>query len=288
MTHEADTIKFEKLEEQHFHLLQKWLNMPHVKKWWDQDIQWNYELIQNKYNSYIEEYKLINGQRKVIHPYIISANSKHVGYIQLYNIHDFHSLPELKDFPDPLASIDIYIGEPAYLNKGIGTRALRDFITHHAAKMSNTVFVAADKDNTAAIKMYRACGFKEVKLVENEIWMLRNLMDVPKIHCQEPWFSKIRSGIKTVEGRKFNIKYSNLRCGDLLEFYCDDESFLTEVVAVKVYNSLEEYLEKEGYQNVLPGVISFEEAVNVYLKYNSPYELQIAGGFLGIHIKIHK
>lgn len=107
-----------------------------------------------------------------------------------------------------------------------------------------------------------------------------------RIHCQEPWFSKIRSGVKTVEGRKYSTKYLNLKCGDLLEFYCDNESFLTEVVELKVYKTLEEYLETEGFQNVLPDVNSFEEAVKVYLQYNSRDELRRAGGFLGIHIRV--
>lgn len=107
-----------------------------------------------------------------------------------------------------------------------------------------------------------------------------------RIHCQEPWFSKIRSGVKTVEGRKLNSKYLNLKRGDLLEFYCGDESFLTEVITVKSYKTLEEYLQIEGYQNVLPGIGSFEEAVAIYLQYNSREDLIKAGGFLGIHIKI--
>lgn len=107
-----------------------------------------------------------------------------------------------------------------------------------------------------------------------------------RIHCQEPWFSKIRSGLKKVEGRKFHDKYSNLCPGDLLEFYCDGESFLTEVTSIKYYKTLEEYLTIEGYQNVLPGVASFEDAIDMYLQYNSREDLLKAGSFLGIHIKI--
>jgi len=107
-----------------------------------------------------------------------------------------------------------------------------------------------------------------------------------RIHCQEPWFSKIRSGLKKVEGRKHNNKYFQLKPGDLLEFYCDEKSFLTEVIEVKAYKTLEEYLEVEGYQNVLPGINCFEEAVAIYLQYNSREELNKAGGFLAIHIKV--
>lgn len=279
---------FENLSELHFPLLLRWLNAPHVKKWWDQNIIWNADLVKNKYSTYVKHYKLVNGQQKPIYPYIIKLDDKPVGYIQLYNVHDYHSSPELKNFPEQLPAIDMYIGEPDYLKKGIGTRALSAFISRYASKMGNTIFLAADIDNTAALKMYQSCGFKELKQVENEIWMLcnLNLVDVMRIHCQEPWFSKIRDGIKTVEGRKYNRKYHNLKSGDLLEFYCDDESFLTEVIEVKFYKTLEEYLEIEGYKNVLPGINSFSEAVAVYLQYNSREDLNKAGGFIGIHIKV--
>lgn len=283
--HESNIIEFERLAEQHFPLLEKWLNTSHVKKWWDQDVQWNAELVNEKYKSYVQEYKLEHGQRKGIQGYIINVDSKPVGYIQIYNLHDYHDNPELKGISDPLPSIDMYIGETSYLKQGIGTGALNAFVSQYAKKMANTIFIAADNDNIAALKTYQACGFKEFKHMKNEIWMLNTEADVMRIHCQEPWFSKIRAGLKTVEGRKFNAKYANLKPGDLLEFYCGSDSFLTEVVAVTIYKSLEEYLEKEGLQNVLPGVHSFEDAVQVYLQYSTREELD-AGGFLGIHVRI--
>lgn len=107
-----------------------------------------------------------------------------------------------------------------------------------------------------------------------------------RIHCEEPWFSKIKDGSKTVEGRKFSAKYCALRPGDTLEFFCEGDSFLTEVVEVKHYQTLEEYLSAEGYQNVLPGINSFADALEVYLQYNSREDLNVAGGFLGIHVKL--
>jgi ASC-1-like (ASCH) protein len=107
-----------------------------------------------------------------------------------------------------------------------------------------------------------------------------------RIHCQEPWFSKIRAGIKRIEGRKYSPKYAALKPGDLLEFYCNDQSFISKVIEVKVYNTLEEYLETEGYENALPEVGSLLDAIALYLQYNSREELNNAGGFLAIHIQV--
>lgn len=109
---------------------------------------------------------------------------------------------------------------------------------------------------------------------------------VLRVHCQEPWFSKIKSGVKRIEGRKYSPKYSGLKTGELLEFYCNTQNFIAEVIEVKSYKTLEEYLKTEGYQYALPGVNSFQEAVEVYLQYNSREELNKADGFLAIHIKV--
>lgn len=44
-------ITFKALKEEHFLLLLKWLETPHVKKWWDADINWTPELIEKKYSN---------------------------------------------------------------------------------------------------------------------------------------------------------------------------------------------------------------------------------------------
>jgi len=45
-------IVFEPLVKSHFSLLLTWLETPHVKAWWDQDVRWTKELIAEKYGSY--------------------------------------------------------------------------------------------------------------------------------------------------------------------------------------------------------------------------------------------
>jgi hypothetical protein len=44
-------ITFIPLQESHFPLLLKWLEAPHVKAWWDQDVHWNLELIKEKFGD---------------------------------------------------------------------------------------------------------------------------------------------------------------------------------------------------------------------------------------------
>ena len=74
-------------------MLLKWLETPHVKKWWDQNVKWTPELIQKKYSDYVKGFKILKLQNTVIkkpmHAFVIRVNGKSIGYIQYYNKHDF-------------------------------------------------------------------------------------------------------------------------------------------------------------------------------------------------------
>lgn len=106
-----------------------------------------------------------------------------------------------------------------------------------------------------------------------------------KMICFDPWFSFIKDGIKSVEGRKNSPTYSSLEVGDLIEFINGDEHFTARVVELRTYATLEEYLLDVTYQKAVPGVTSLEEAINIYLQWSAQEEIE-RYGFLGIFIAL--
>jgi ASC-1-like (ASCH) protein len=104
------------------------------------------------------------------------------------------------------------------------------------------------------------------------------------LHCEEPWFSLLASCQKPVEGRKNSPKNAVIQAGDYLSFYCEDKSFVSEVVEVKKYPSLEAYLRDVTIEKALPGITSFEDAIHTYLQWNSREDIEKLG-FLGIFIQ---
>ena len=173
-------ITFIPLAESHFPLLIKWLEAPHVKLWWDQDIQWTPELIREKYGHYVDGRKLIDNShrelaQKPIYAYIICLNDIPIGYIQYYNVHDFlreqgHDLSEL---PNSCAGLDLYIGEIEFLGKNVGSKALILFLDQHVFQKFDYAFVDPDVTNTAAIRAYEKARFMKIKGIKDEIWMIR-------------------------------------------------------------------------------------------------------------------
>lgn len=125
-------ITFEPLQEGHFSLLLKWLNSPHVKVWWDKDVDWNECLVHAKH------YNRIQGNQdstKPVYSFIIVYDNNPIGYIHYYNVHDDEWQRELgasdSELPHSCAGIDLYIGEPTFIGKGIGYKALEQFVNEY-------------------------------------------------------------------------------------------------------------------------------------------------------------
>ncbi len=175
-------ITFIPLAESHFLLLMKWLQAPHVKMWWDQDVQWTPELIKEKYGYYVNVSKLVHNnhgklEQKPIHAYIICLSDIPIGYIQYYNVHDFtrDQYQDVSELPKSCAGLDWYIGEIEFVGKNIGSKALALFLDKHVFQKFDYVFVDPDAANMAAIKAYEKSGFRKMKDQKGigEIWMIR-------------------------------------------------------------------------------------------------------------------
>ena len=170
------TITFEPLHESHFPLLLKWLEAPHVKKWWDQDVTYTMDLVREKYSSYIKGYKLVDGVPQPIQGFIIHNNQNPVGYIQIYNAYDFPRSKPLSGLPQSLGAFDIFIGEKEVLGQGLSSKAIVQFLKLHGGQYTH-IFADPDSNNVAAVKCYEKAGFKRVLEQQDtkEVWMIKDL-----------------------------------------------------------------------------------------------------------------
>jgi ASC-1-like (ASCH) protein len=95
------------------------------------------------------------------------------------------------------------------------------------------------------------------------------------LHLSEPWFTLINLGLKTVEGRKNSGKYADMKVGEIIKWTNDDfdyRSCRTKIIRKEVYETFQEYLEKEGLINCLPGMPDMDTGLSVYYKYYTRYE----------------
>lgn len=194
-------IHFKSLQETDFPLLLKWLNTPHVKTWWDQNVHWTSDLIWQKYNEYVKGFKTENGELKPIKAYIIYIDTIPAGYIQIYNAYDFARSAQLTGLPASLAAFDLYIGEVAYLHKGLGNRIIDMFLNEYAKSYTH-VFTDPDNANIPAIRAYEKAGFIKASIqpVPGEVWMIRDQIKKLSVNGVTELLNDLAQKINTLYG----------------------------------------------------------------------------------------
>lgn len=85
-------------------------------------------------------------------------------------------------------------------------------------------------------------------------------------NIQEPYFTFIKNGIKTVEGRLNKGKFLEIQIGDELLV---NKTFRLEIISKNIYKKFREMIIAEGVENTVPDAKSIEEAERVYYKFYS-------------------
>ena len=102
---------------------------------------------------------------------------------------------------------------------------------------------------------------------------------------QEPWFSFVRDGIKTVEGRLNKGDWGKMKKGDIVTFENNEESIDTMIIDVILYDSFQEMLAGESVEATLPGVQNIEDSIDLYKKLYSDDQEQ-KHGVIAIRFKL--
>lgn len=156
------------LNKNHFPLLKKWLNKPHLQTTFGEGKVWTDEMVFQKYSREMDAF-------------IIGAEDKLIGYLQFYDAYAYpregYGLKEvLKGSPfenKKLAAIDIFIGEEAFLSKGYGSKALEETLKTHIFPTFDACLVDPDQANKRAIKAYMKAGFKPFKAAANSLLLIK-------------------------------------------------------------------------------------------------------------------
>jgi len=108
---------------------------------------------------------------------------------------------------------------------------------------------------------------------------------VYKNHRTEPYFSYVRDGQKTIEGRLYKKLYKELTVGDSIHVYNynETESFLINVVGLRMYHSFRELLTHEVLSRVLPNTPTISDGVAIYEQFYTP-EQQNEFGVVAIEV----
>ncbi|MCZ0961306.1 GNAT family N-acetyltransferase [Paracoccus benzoatiresistens] len=138
-------------------LLARWMDQPHWREWWSADVET--EL------GYIRD--IIEG-RDTTRAFLFHLDGEPTGYIQVWRITDARVEPWLSDaswvmdLPDDAVGVDLSIGPPDQVSKGIGSWVLARFVAMLRAEGHRSIVIDPDRSNHRAIRAYRKAGFREI------------------------------------------------------------------------------------------------------------------------------
>lgn len=109
------------------------------------------------------------------------------------------------------------------------------------------------------------------------------------MEVDEPYFTLIKSGKKTIEGRKNSPKWQSLYTGMTIKLTNGSDSFEVKLDKITVYSHLlpdplGRYL-NDNLSEALPGVKTIEEGRKIYLQWSTEDEIA-KHGFMALHVSL--
>ena len=124
-------LSFRRLRASDLHLMHRWLNAPHVRRWWYAEGT-SYEEIEDNYLPGIE------GRDATKH-FLILHEDRAFRFVQSYRVsaEDDETYANLVDVADS-AGVDPFIGRAEYLYRGLGQHVIRRFLSEPVFSVPRT------------------------------------------------------------------------------------------------------------------------------------------------------
>ena len=152
-------IEFPPLAEADLPLVADWLRRDHVARWWRDDV-----------DESIAEYRAaIEGSDPTKH-FLIVVDGLPAGMIQTYRVADHPGWQQVVQVADDVAGLDLLIGEPDLVGRGVGPRVLSQFAREvvFADPEMNGVVAAVEEPNRRSWRAFEKAGFRHVRDVEED------------------------------------------------------------------------------------------------------------------------
>jgi RimJ/RimL family protein N-acetyltransferase len=148
-------IRLMRDDEDDYGLMLRWLSSPHVAEWW------NPQRRRLDQDAILAEYRPLTRAEDSSTACIIELSGRPIGYIQFYPWDpEAAEMRELGfDLPAGYWGIDIFIGEPDHINRGLGSQAvalIRRYLVEERGATGIALAVAAD--NVRAQRAYEKAG----------------------------------------------------------------------------------------------------------------------------------
>ncbi|MCC5015222.1 MULTISPECIES: GNAT family N-acetyltransferase [unclassified Legionella] len=154
-------ILFKPIRASDVPIVHGWLQLPHIREFWDDG---------HRKQKQVKQHYLKND---TVMRFIIQIDGQQIGYIQRYTINSKH--PFWKYITSsPCVGVDMFIGDPNFLEQGWSTPILTQFINQYCPSATE-IIVDPETDNYKAIHCYKKLGFQvrtTIRLLKKEYQLM--------------------------------------------------------------------------------------------------------------------
>jgi aminoglycoside 6'-N-acetyltransferase len=150
-------VGFRPVSEADFPMMTAWLAEPHVRTFYQKDPT-TLDQVAAKYGP------RVRGEAPT-HCHLVLSEGQPFGYLQCYRNLDWPDWAAEIDVDGGL-SIDLFIGDPAFVGGGYGRAMLRGYVREVAFPLypgEMRCYIGHAQDNTAALACSRAVGFRDLR-----------------------------------------------------------------------------------------------------------------------------
>jgi RimJ/RimL family protein N-acetyltransferase len=152
-------LSFRPVARRDFEQLAAWARTPHVHRWW------RHPLTVDEFEA---EYGPCVDGTDPTEAFVVVSGTRDIGFIQAYRLADHPERERLLGVPGAVG-IDYFIGDPASIGRGIGTRMVGEFVaTVIRATSPDVMAVIADPEvaNAASCRILEKNGFVRAKVLD--------------------------------------------------------------------------------------------------------------------------
>ena len=157
----AIDIRFRPMEDDDLERLHDWLREPHVRRWWNETL--DLDGVRAKYRPRIAG---LDATRM----FIAGEGDSPLGWVQSYRWADYPEHAARLSAGPTEAGMDLAIGDPARVGRGIGPRIIEAFVRKFVfAEATNTACVVdPDVENHRSVRAFSKAGFVHVSTVRDD------------------------------------------------------------------------------------------------------------------------
>src|SRR5258708_5300557 len=142
-------------------LIFMWYQEPHVIEWYSFDEPKTLEATAAKFAD-------IFSGKDPVSAFLMLTDGAPIGYIQAYQIGDHDEYAKALQVHPNAVGVDLFIGEPDYVHRGLGSRILKQFVRQIVFEEMSAEYcvIGPETGNKIAIRAYEKAGFEYIKTVD--------------------------------------------------------------------------------------------------------------------------